>query len=179
MWRPTTVVIHLPIRLCARLKRRSRWRGPSVQIVHVSWNSWSTRAPLPNRLAPVRTTRENGIRSLSGVSPSKSDFFLSKHSVNGNSVFTSRSHRIGLLPNDKQSFPAPADYSVDNYRINRNIRVRRGRKMNRAFCSSIPREESNRLANKKEPYSPGPAAYTVKEDVAEPVEMMPITLGCR
>jgi len=99
--------------------------------------------------------------------------------VNGNSVFTSRSHRIGLLPNDKQSFPAPADYVIDNYSIKRNIRVRRGRKLNRAFCSSIAREKADKLADKKAPYSPGPAAYTVKKDVAEPVEMMPITLGCR
>jgi len=99
--------------------------------------------------------------------------------VNGNSVFTSRSHRIGLISNDKQSFPAPADYGIDNYSIKRNIRVRRGRKMNRAFCSSIAREKAEQLADKKAPYSPGPAAYTVKKDVAEAVEMMPITLGCR
>lgn len=41
------------------------------------------------------------------------------------------------------------------------------------------REKADKLADKKAPYSPGPAAYTVKKDVAEPVEMMPITLGCR
>ena len=38
-------------------------------------------------------------------------------SVYGNSVFTSRSHRIGLQRKDQISFPAPADYMIDHFRL--------------------------------------------------------------
>lgn len=100
-------------------------------------------------------------------------------SVYGNSVFTSRSHRIGLQRKDQISFPAPADYMIDHFSISRDTVVNKNRLHNRAFCSAVSRDKSETINNKTCPYSPGPAAYTVKKEVCQPVQMANITLGSR
>lgn len=100
-------------------------------------------------------------------------------STYGNSVFTSRSHRIGLQRKDQISFPAPANYMIDHFSISRDTVVNRNRLHNRAFCSAVSRDKAETISNKTCPYSPGPAAYTVKKQVCQPVEMANITLGSR
>merc|ERR1719476_258107 len=42
-------------------------------------------------------------------------------SVCGNSVFTSRSIRMGTAQKDKQNYPAPSDYVPHNYTISKDI----------------------------------------------------------
>jgi len=50
-------------------------------------------------------------------------------SVFGNSVFTSRSNRMEKEPKDKKNYPAPAEYSVRNYCISKDIRDEDSSKM--------------------------------------------------
>ena len=72
------------------------------------------------------------------------------------------------------------EYLTETYEsISRDTVINKNRLHNRAFCSAVSRDKAEIISNKTCPISPGPAAYTVKKEVCQPVQMTNITLGSR
>ena len=80
-------------------------------------------------------------------------------SMYGSSCFSSMSHRMKKIDNDR---PAPWDYNITQYTIGSRVdKPNKVRHFKRAFNSSISRQANEESHKHNTDVTPGPAAYEI------------------